>query len=88
MAAELSPFNIQVLTVQPEMPTHPNAHKVAITDCVRQAIAKLDSTAVQAPSKTAEAIVEELLQLSSDSPLLRMTLGEESLGGIRKIVEE
>ena len=96
LAAGLSPFNIKVLTVQPggmktaffdpkklKMPTIPDAYKGTITDYVLQAIAKLDSTAAQDPSKTAEAIVKEVLQPSFDPPLLRMPLGKESLNGIR-----
>jgi hypothetical protein len=33
-------------------------------------------------------MVKEVSQPSSDPPLLRMTLGKEPLGGIRKRVEE
>ena len=101
LAAELSAFNIRVLTIQPggmktaffdpkklKMPTIPDAYKGTITDYVLQAIAALDSTAAQDPSKTAQAIVKEVLQPSSDPPIRRMPLGKESLGGIRKRVEE
>lgn len=101
LAVELSPFNIRVLTVQPggmktaffdpkklKMPTIPEAYKGTITDYVLQGIAGLDGTAAQDPSKTAEAIVKEVLQPCSDPPLLRMPLGKESLGGIMKRVEE
>ncbi len=65
-----------------KMPTIPDAHKRTITDYVLQAITTLNSTAAQ------DAIVKEASQPSSDPSLLRMALRKESLGGIRKRVEE
>ena len=101
LAAEVAPFNIRVLVPEPGgmktsffepkklvMPSIPEAYKGTFTDHVLQAIAKLDVTAAQDPSKTAEAIVREVLQPCSNPSLLRMPLGRESLGNMKARVDE
>ena len=101
LAAELSPFNIRVLIIEPggmrtalldpkksRVPAVPGPYKGTITEHVLQAITSLHSIAAQDPSKTAEVIVNEVLQPSADPPILRMPLGKESLGGLKKRVHE
>ncbi|KIX98622.1 uncharacterized protein Z520_05923 [Fonsecaea multimorphosa CBS 102226] len=101
LATELSPFDIRVLIAEPgamktsfydlkkmKMPPISDAYKGTVTEYVLQAIAGLNDGARQDPKKTAEAIVKEVLEPSSDSMTLRMPLGKESLGGMRKRAEQ
>ncbi|OAG42597.1 hypothetical protein AYO21_03182 [Fonsecaea monophora] len=101
LATELSTFNIRVLIAEPgamktkffdqkkmKMPILADAYKGTPTEFVMQAIAGLDEGAPQDARKTAEAIVKEVLEPSSTPMALRMPLGMESLGGMRKRAEE
>ena len=101
LAAELSSFNVRVLSVQPggmrtqffdpkklKMPTVPDAYKGTAVDYVSKVIANLGETAAQDPKKTAEAIVQEVLKPSANPPVLRLPLGKESIEGARKRVAE
>lgn len=101
LAGELSAFNIRVMTVQPggmrtaffdpeklKLPALPEAYKGTIAEYAMQAIAGLHGTAAQDPKKTAEVIVQEVLKPMSDPPLLRLSLGKESVGALRKRIED
>ncbi|KAH0841838.1 putative oxidoreductase [Fonsecaea pedrosoi] len=101
LATELSTFNIRVLIAEPgamrtkffdqkkmKMPILADAYKGTPTEFVMQAIAGLDEGAPQDARRTAEAIVKEVLEPSSTPMALRMPLGMESLGGMRKRAEE
>ncbi|EXJ76497.1 uncharacterized protein A1O5_01005 [Cladophialophora psammophila CBS 110553] len=101
LATELSPFHIRVLIAEPgAMKTSfydpkkmnivaiSDVYKGTVTEFVLQAITGLHDGAPQDPKKTAEAIVKEVLKPSSDPMILRMPLGKESLGGMRKRAEE
>ncbi|KIW29761.1 uncharacterized protein PV07_05550 [Cladophialophora immunda] len=97
LATELSPFAVRVLIAEPGamktsfydlkkmgMPPIADAYKGTVTEYVLQAIAGLHDGAPQDPKKTAEAIVKEVLEPSSDPMISRMPLGKESSGGMRK----
>ena len=101
LAIELSSFNIRVLAIQPgamgtaffdpkklKVPAIPEGYEGTAVEYAFKMFASLAQNAAQDPKKTAEAIVKEILEPSSDPPNLRMPLGKESVSGVRKRVEE
>ena len=62
------------------IPKVPAGYEGKMVDHVLKAFANMHGTQAQDPKRTADAIVKEVLNPSSDPPTLRMPLGTESLG--------
>ena len=101
LSGELSAFGIRVLIAEPggmrtsllnpstlQVPNLPDAYKGTMADFVMQAVLSSHGKQMLDPRKTAEAIVKEVLEPSSKTPLLRMPLGEESLKGMKSRAQE
>ena len=58
-----------------------------MADFVLQAFAHMHGTQAQDPKRTGDAIVKEVLDPSSDPPMLRMPTGKESLGKMKERAE-
>lgn len=61
----------------------PKAYEGTMADFVMQALLASHGKQGLDPRKTAEAIVTEVLQPSTNPPLLRLPLGKESLGWMK-----
>ena len=101
LSAEVSPFNIRILLVEPggmrtdfvnpdkvSVPEIPEGYKGTTAEFVIGHFAAMHGMQGLDPRKTAEAIVEEVVRSSQEPPLLRLPLGGESLGNMRAKVRE
>jgi hypothetical protein len=77
----LDPNNVKVTAM-------PNAYKGTMADLVMQGIFASHGQQRLDPSKAADAIVKEVLEPSADPPLLRMPLGEDTLGWMKSRSQE
>lgn len=96
LSGELSAFGIRVLIAEPggmrtdffdpknvKAAELPKAYEGTMADFVMQALLASHGKQGLDPRKTAEAIVTEVLQPSTNPPLLRLPLGKESLGWMK-----
>jgi NAD(P)-dependent dehydrogenase (short-subunit alcohol dehydrogenase family) len=102
VAMEVAAFGIRVLCVEPgatrtefvgniDVAPLPEAYKGTIAEFVQQAFQNMHGTQPQDPDRTADAVIQEVLQPKVDSDgrtLLRMPLGQESLQKMKARAEE